>query len=1280
MRNLLELKIYKTLPMKKTLLFGALIWFAVGMQAQKLKEWQDPNIFNINKLPPTASFISYASEQEAWDNNIETSEYYKSLNGTWKFHISKNPSQRPVNFYKRKFDVSKWENIEVPANWECEGFDTAIYVNTTYPFWDIVKKRPEPPVIPQEYNPVGSYRRNFEIPENWLNRDIILHFGAVKSAFYLWINGKKVGYGEGSKTPAEFDITKYVKKGTNIIALEVYRWSTGSYLECQDFWRISGIERDVYLKAVNKVRIQNYFAKSTLNTINYTDGIFDLLVNLENTADAKSEEYTLGIKLQTFDKSTTLLEREDKITLNSKSNMVIDFSKNIKNPKKWSAEQPNLYKLILKLKNSKGKTIEVIAQNIGFRTAEVKDGQFLINGKAVYIKGVNRHEHDPDKGHVVSKALMLRDVQLMKQNNINTVRTSHYPNDPYFYELCDIYGLYVIDEANIESHGMGYGERSLAKNPEWEAMHMDRIERMFERDKNHACIITWSMGNEAGNGVNFQKAYKWLKEQDDTRPVQYERALLDKNTDIYCPMYADLSYMKEYADKNPERPLILCEYAHAMGNSCGGLQDYWDLIEAEPALQGGCIWDWVDQGLRKIDDKGRMFYAYGGDYGTNMPSDNSFCINGLVNPDRIANPQLIETKKVYQNISIKAKDLKSGKFELINKYFFTNLDEFYIRWSISNAESEVKHGFMRNIELAPQKSKEISVDLSALPALRAGQKYVLRFSIFTKKRKNLVDANHEQAWEEFILPVKSQAAITVNNTKSLTTVDAEKNFIVKNDKFSIKINKKTGLISSYLVNGREMIVEGPRLNFFRPPTENDIADRRGYRIWQSSGINSTTCKAGDISSTVKVDKSCLVIIPIDIVTDKIKISSIFQYQIFDDGSFTLSTQLNIPKSAKSLAKIGLQTKLKRNYDNISWYGLGGNSTYSDRKSSGQFGYHKSTARNMYNHTLAVPQESSNQMEVMWATLSNIEGYGLMVSGDKDMSFSAYPYNDAAISKARHINELEEADFVTVNNDADIMGLGTATCGPGVLDKYSVKPGIYKFAVNFTPINLNKKTVFDYAAETRIADAVNISEIPIILRDEDSNVNIEVSDHSQIYYSVDGGKFQKFKSSFKLKKGGLVSAYSEGKGKMRSIQANELFGMNKAKWKAVADNEHSNYYGASKAIDGNNNSFWHTVWNDKNAKMPHYITVDLGEVLPLKGIVYVPRQDGSNGRIKHYNLELSLDGKNWDTVIENASFKGDKSIETIKLKGAVKARYFKLVALDEINNNTFTTVAELNIIY
>jgi len=656
-------------------------------------DWENPQMIQQNKEASHATLYSYQTKEQALTFDANNSPYYQSLNGKWLFHWSKNPASRPEEFYKNDYNRKAWDSIPVPSNWDMQSYDIPIYVNQPYAW----TKDPHPPFVPHNYNPVGSYFREFIIDESWDGKNIFIHFGAVKSAMYLWINGEKVGYSQGSKLPAEFDITKYVKPGKNTLALEVYRWSDGSYLECQDFWRLSGIERDVYLMARPSLFIRDFEARTSLND-DFSIGTLNLRVELENRSDTFYKESLIIMRLFRDGKQVkkTFISGKKFFPGDKRT---VEISRDIPYPDLWSAERPNLYELVLEFKFGI-RPMEVLSTKIGFREVEIKDSQLLVNGIPVLLKGTNRHEHDPITGHAVSKETMLKDIELMKKFNLNAVRTSHYPNDPYWYDLCDQYGIYVVDEANIESHGMGYNlDRTLGNKPDWELAHLDRIERMMKRDKNHPSVIIWSMGNEAGFGVNFKAASKMMHQLDPYRPVHYERAGADSVVDIVSPMYPSVNHLKAYANSNPYRPLIMCEYAHAMGNSTGNLKEYWDMIESEPVLQGGFIWDWIDQGLLKTTDAGVEYYAYGGDYGTDtIPSDNNFCANGLIFSNREVHPGLWEVKKVYQYLKFK----KIGNsVRIYNHYNYRNLNEFEFHWNILQDGNVAMSGVLDHFAAAP---------------------------------------------------------------------------------------------------------------------------------------------------------------------------------------------------------------------------------------------------------------------------------------------------------------------------------------------------------------------------------------------------------------------------------------------------------------------------------------------------------------------------------------------------------------------------------------------------
>ena len=677
------------------LLFSISFYFSCSVE-QPHHDWEDEHITAINKLSGRSSYFPFESLELAKSQNIEHSSRYLPLDGKWQFNWVREPATRPKDFFLTTFDDDSWNLIDVPGNWERLGYGVPHYLDVDFPF------EANPPYIPNDYNPVGSYRKKFTIPETWSDNAVIIHFGAVRSAFYLWINGKKVGYSQGSKLPAEFDISPYLQTGENLIAIEVYRWSDGSYLEDQDMWRLSGIDRSVFIYSRPSTHIADHFVKAGLGD-KYIDGVFDFEAKVSGTPGAATK---ISLILEDDLKEVFSLEQTSEIGTDSST--IIKLNAIIANPRKWSAESPNLYRLNIKLEDENGVLIESYSQFVGFRTAEVKDGNFRINGQVVTIKGVNRHEHDMVTGHVVDEESMIKDIQLMKQFNINAVRTSHYPNDVRWYQLCDKYGLYVVDEANIESHGMAINDstRTLANNPSWSKAHLDRVSRMVERDKNFTSIITWSLGNEAGFGVNFRTTYEWLKARDSSRPVQYEMAQNTNFSDIQVPMYHSIERIVEFAEKNPGKPLILCEYAHAMGNSVGNLQDYWDAIEKYDALQGGFIWDWVDQGLLETSPDGEEYFAYGGDYPHGLvKSDSNFCINGLVQANRKLNPHIWEVKKVYQFIKVKPVDIENGLVAIHNKYDFINLNQFDFQWSVKANGAVISSGRLPTIDVDPHEIK-----------------------------------------------------------------------------------------------------------------------------------------------------------------------------------------------------------------------------------------------------------------------------------------------------------------------------------------------------------------------------------------------------------------------------------------------------------------------------------------------------------------------------------------------------------------------------------------------
>lgn len=1033
----------------------ACLFIQTGLHAQSQvkNDWENPQVFSIGALEPSALIIPFDAEDVVLKKDVSKSPYYQSLNGFWKFHWSRNILKRPVDFYRNDFDTSTWDLIKVPSDWQMQGYGVPIYVNVNYPF------KADPPNIPTEYNPVGSYKRKFNIPENWTNREVILHFGGVNSAFYIWVNGQKVGYSQDSKTAVEFDITNYVVEGENDVAVEVYRWSDGSYLESQDMWRLSGIERDVFLYAKPKVHINDYFVKSTLDK-NYKNGILEVDVELQNNLE-QNESYVLDIHLYDTKRGNSLYSASKAVNFSDETTH-LKFNEIIKKPKKWSAEQPNLYKLSLVLKNESGETVEATSTRVGFRTSEVKDGQFLINGEYVLIKGVNRHEHHPKNGHVVSEEDMMEDIKLMKQFNINAVRSSHYPNHPRWYELCDEYGLYVVDEVNIEAHGLqtkwegdyGYRFNTYTSNAsEWKDAHINRTQRMLEQNKNHPSIVIWSLGNEAGFGENFKTTYQLLKELDDSRPVQYEQAWLDPYTDIVAPMYHKVSDLEKFVELNDGRPLIMCEYSHGMGNSNGNLVDYWEIIKKHKALQGGFIWDWVDQGLEKTTLDGNKFWAYGGNFGpADVPSDGDFCLNGLVFPDRTPKPSLWEVKKVYQSIGFEALDVASGKFKINNEYNFTSLDEFDFYWNLTAEGNSIANGkvlFDKNIQ--PGKSFIFSLpNFKSYLKNNSSTEFLVTIKAQQKNTRGLIPSGHILASEQFIIPsVKAEVPLDYSTFETISYTTIDNNVYIEGANFTLIFDKKTGLLNNYVFEEHGLFTKPLHLDFWRIPTSNDKGNKMHERLatWKS-----LTAKQSIESFTVNKINDQYIRIETTSKVEEPEVTFHKNYSIYGDGSIHVDFKMKInQENFPEIPRLGFNMTIPSGYENMAWYGRGPQETYWDRKSGAHIGIFSGKVVDQYVPYI-VPQENGNKTDVRWATFKDAQGYGLQIKGDVPLNIAAYPYEQHKLNALTNAVEVNFQDLIEVHIDLQQMGVGgDNSWGEHTMEKYKLKENSYAYGFWIKPL-------------------------------------------------------------------------------------------------------------------------------------------------------------------------------------------------------------------------------------
>lgn len=977
---------------------------------QKLEDWEDPTIFAINMIEPHAIFYVFESKEDALKKEWKYSNNYHSLNGIWKFNWSVAPSKRPKSFYKIGYDVSKWDEIKVPSNIELQGYSAPIYTDVPYAF------EPNPPFVPVDHNPVGSYKRKFNLPIDWKKEKVYIHFGAVNSAMYLWVNGQKVGYGEGSKTPMEFDITDYVKEGDNDLAVELYRFSDGSYLEDQDMWKMSGIERDVYLYKRPENHIKDFFVHALLVN-NYTDGKLSVDIDLNRI---NTEKLTVELELLEDDKVIAFTKKTSK---GNDTEFSLVLSKNINNVRKWTAETPHLYDIRITLKNAKNEVVEATVRSIGFRTSEIKNRQLLINGEAVTIRGVNRHEHSAENGNILTEEEMIRDIQLMQQFNINAVRASHYPNMAKWYELCDQYGMYVVDEANIESHGMGYGDRSLAKDTTWLAAHLNRTKRMLERTKNHPSIIIWSLGNEAGDGINFEKTSDWIKTRDTSRPVQYEQAKSRPHTDITVPMYATIDWMREYIEGDYTKPYILCEYAHAMGNSVGNLQGYWDLIYKEPSLQGGFIWDWADQTFTQVDRDGNPFYAYGGDMGfVGIHNDSSFCANGLVTSDRKLNPHIWEVKKVYQPLKILEENSKEGKFKLWNRFNFNSTEDYSLEYQIKHYDKVMVSEELEIPYVLAQDTVSFQLKYPELPTQNSGE-YVLTFSIKKKHKSTLISKGHEVAWDQFIIQSFKKKKILMQETTYVVHEENER-VTISNGNNLLIFNTENGNLIKWESNEISLLEEAITPNFWRAPTENDLAwgMREKLAIWKNVETKLNEFKINKRANHLEVK------VAVDLSLEGNKVTT--TYALFENGDVNIHVDYALLDSLVELPRVGMKLKIPADFHRMEWYGKGPLESYTDRKSGMKLGVYTGDVKEQY-YPYVRPQETGLKEEVEWVCFTNDSGKGIVIVADQKVAVNAQKFDFSMLEHRgqrdmAHGSDIMSTDKISIAIDYKQMGLGGDT--------------------------------------------------------------------------------------------------------------------------------------------------------------------------------------------------------------------------------------------------------------
>ena len=1024
--------------MKKQLMTGLFTVLALTAGAQTFQEWRNPEINAVNRAPMHTNYFAFENADAAKKANKKQSTNYMTLNGTWKFNWVKDADSRPTDFWKTGFNDKGWDDLQVPAVWELNGYGDPIYVNVGYAWRNQFQNNP--PEVPTENNHVGSYRREIVVPASWKGKDIIAHFGSVTSNMYLWVNGRYVGYSEDSKLEAEFDLTPYLKPGQkNLIAFQVFRWCDGSYLEDQDFFRYSGVGRDCYLYARNKKRIQDIRVTPDLDAA-YQNGSLSINLDLKGSGKVDLE----------------LVDTQGKQVATATANKSGLVTMNVENPKKWSAETPYLYTLRASMQGSN----EVIPVKVGFRKIELKGDQILVNGKAVLFKGADRHEMDPDGGYVVSPERMLQDIQIMKQFNLNAVRTCHYPDDNLWYDLCDQYGIYVVAEANIESHGMGYGEKTLAKNPSYKKAHLERNQRNVQRGFNHPSIIFWSLGNEAGDGPNFEQCYQWIKAEDPSRACQYEQARQKDHTDIFCPMYYGYEGMEKYGQRtDATKPLIQCEYAHAMGNSQGGFKEYWDLIRKYPNLQGGFIWDFVDQSCRWKGKDGVMIYAYGGDFNRFDASDNNFCDNGLISPDRVPNPHMYEVGYFYQNIWTTPADLSKGEVNVFNENFFRDLSAYYMEWQVLKDGKIIRTGRVDDLKIAPQETAKITLNIGKTCTCK---EWLLNVSYKLKNREGLLPAGFTVAKNQLTLNDYKAPSMDLKNveTTNVATVvpqiiDNQYHYlIVKGNNFVAEFNKQNGYLSKYAVDGTEMLKEGAALtpNFWRAPTDNDMGAglQNRYAAWKNPGL-----KLVSLNSKTENDQ---IVVNAEYDMKNVSAKLYLTYVINNEGAIKVTQKMTADKNAKvsPMFRFGMQMQMPKCFETVEYYGRGPVENYSDRNHSTDLGiYRQSVDEQFYSYIR--PQETGTKTDIRWWKQLNAGGNGLKVVGDAPFSASALHYticslDDGEQKDQRHSPEVQKADLTNLIIDKAQMGLGCVNSwGALPLPQYMLPYGDYEFTFILTPV-------------------------------------------------------------------------------------------------------------------------------------------------------------------------------------------------------------------------------------
>lgn len=1269
--------------MKNNLLaLVALSMSALTSVAQTMKEWDDVSITHVNREAAHTLSIPVENEAAVDANAMEASPYYMSLNGVWKFRWVADPSKRPANFQSVTYNDVAWDNIDVPSTWQVYGvrhgksWDKPLYCNVAYPFsfdkttLSVMADRPGWFTYGASMkNPVGNYRRKFTVPAEWDGRDVFLRFNGAGHGYYVWVNGQYVGYAEDSYLPSEFKITDYLTEGENTLAVQVYRFTSGSLIEAQDYWRLTGITRDVFLWSAPKSRIRDFYITNTL-----TGGYTAATLNVET--ELAGEALTDGrLTLKVMDGTAVVAEASAAVATDGKTTL----SASLTNPRLWNAEQPNLYNVVLTLSDANG-TVDVRGCKWGFRDIKVgSKGEICINGKPIIIHGVDRHDHSMVGGRTVTREEMEKDIFLMKKLNINALRTSHYPNNPYLYDLCDKYGIYVLAEANVECHPY----QQLSSEPKMKQMMVERNENHVLWMRNHPSIFIWSFGNESGGGENFKAVSEAIYQLDKTRLRHYEGN--SQWSDLTSTMYAGVDHIEwvgsSRLNETKPQPHVQCENTHAMGNSMGNQREFYDLYEKYPALAGEFIWDWKDQGLEMPvpGNPKKTYWAYGGDFG-DSPNDGNFCTNGVIFPDYSYSAKALNVKKIYQPADFKMVNATTGVFTIKNKLAFANLDRYDFSYEVLEDGIKIGQGTIDGVSVAAGESQQVTLG-NLLPAnAKDDAAYFVRFSVRQREATDWCENGYEVAAEEFTLREALSKPVYVSKGGTKPTVtQTSATITVTGDDFSAVFSKTSGQISTYTVGGKQLISRGLKFNAFRVPTDND---GRRANEWNAMGLANLTVKVGTWTVTEENNSVNLTITNTCNGASDTSFTTQMAYCVMADGTISVSSLIDPSNKGVVLPKMGFIFEMPEGYENFTWYGRGPWENYRDRKESCFPGLYHSTVTDQWTNYV-LPQENGNKEEVRFISLTSEEGTGLMVVAPRMMSSTVGHWRPTDIytasSRKKHPYEVTFLKNNVVCIDAANRALGNASCGPDVLNKYELKAERTAFDFILMPVK-ERLTDEQLTAKARVASP---QCSPVVVTADKGLVKMtSQTEGATIKYSTDGGEtYKKYTSQFTFTQGGTVLAYAEKEGLAQSIVTSTEVPMyiSKSAWKVYSvDSEQGGNERKENAIDGNSSTIWHTSYGANTTSCPHEIIIDMANTYEVTAFVYEGRGDSQNGRVKDFEVYFSNNPKVWGSPAASGTLKNAAGEQVVALASPVKARYMRLIAKSEVNGNAWSSAAEIGI--